>query len=240
MDSGQYVLDILDLNLCPLSGNVFDISQPTPLSIDTSINSPTCGLTDGSISVSVTGGTIATDYGYDWDDLSTPNSKITFTQKLDPVYKAIEKVRKKLTQDYVYFEVMGSVICAASALEMACWDIVGKALDRPIYDLLGGKVHERLRTYTYLYPNANQEPASFYNDPFASAAAAANYIKNGFTAVKFDPAGPYTVFDGRQPDLLSIQRSENFCREIRQAVDNSCLLYTSPSPRDQRGSGKEG
>ena len=39
-----------------------------------------------------------------------------------------------------------------SAIEMACWDIVGKELDRPIYDLLGGRVRERIRSYTYLYP----------------------------------------------------------------------------------------
>ena len=35
---------------------------------------------------------------------------------------------------------------------MACWDIVGKAVGKPVYELLGGKMHERLRTYTYLYP----------------------------------------------------------------------------------------
>ncbi len=34
---------------------------------------------------------------------------------------------------------------------MACWDIVGKAVDKPVYELLGGRVHERLRGYTYLY-----------------------------------------------------------------------------------------
>ena len=56
-----------------------------------------------------------------------------------------------------------------SGLEMACWDIVGKALDRPVYDLLGGKVNDRLRTYTYLYPRADQDAASFYNDASASA-----------------------------------------------------------------------
>ena len=41
---------------------------------------------------------------------------------------------------------------AVSALEMACWDIIGKEADKPVYELLGGKVHERLRSYTYLYP----------------------------------------------------------------------------------------
>jgi L-alanine-DL-glutamate epimerase-like enolase superfamily enzyme len=113
-----------------------------------------------------------------------------------------------------------------SGLEMACWDIVGKALDRPVYDLLGGKVNERLRTYTYLYPRADQDAASFYNDASASAEAAAGYVSDGFTAVKFDPAGPYSVFDGRQPDLDALRRSEDFCREIRAAVgDRADLLF---------------
>ena len=48
-----------------------------------------------------------------------------------------------------------------SGLEMACWDIMGKTLDRPVYDLLGGQVHDRLRTYTYLYPRADQDARQF-------------------------------------------------------------------------------
>lgn len=43
------------------------------------------------------------------------------------------------------------------------WDIVGKALDKPVYELMGGLVHERLRSYTYL--NAPKEAAS--NQQFA-------------------------------------------------------------------------
>ena len=39
---------------------------------------------------------------------------------------------------------------AMSAIEMACWDIVGKALNQPIYNLLGGMFHEKLRAYSYL------------------------------------------------------------------------------------------
>ncbi len=45
--------------------------------------------------------------------------------------------------------IRGSLI---SAFEMACWDIVGKALNQPIYNLLSGKFHEKLRSYSYLYP----------------------------------------------------------------------------------------
>ncbi|MGD9228873.1 MAG: hypothetical protein PVF26_20370, partial [Desulfobacterales bacterium] len=45
-----------------------------------------------------------------------------------------------------------SIMGVLSAIEMACWDIIGKDLDKPIYELLGGQVHEKLRSYTYLYP----------------------------------------------------------------------------------------
>ena len=46
------------------------------------------------------------------------------------------------------FALMGVL----SAVETACWDIVGKSLNQPIYNLLGGRVHEKLRSYTYIYP----------------------------------------------------------------------------------------
>lgn len=111
-----------------------------------------------------------------------------------------------------------------SGLEMACWDIIGKAVDKPVYDLLGGMVNERLRSYTYLYPAAGQDPAHFYQDPVASAESAALAVKDGFTAVKFDPAGQYTVFDGRMPDLDALERSVTFCRLIRDAVGNKADL----------------
>ncbi|GIS98828.1 MAG: hypothetical protein CM1200mP26_05410 [Acidimicrobiales bacterium] len=100
-----------------------------------------------------------------------------------------------------------------SALEMACWDIIGKATGSPVYDLLGGRVHEGLRSYTYLYPENGDaygpvagEPdgPDLYTDPDLAAEVALRAVEMGFTAVKFDPAGPYTVFDGRHPALLNV------------------------------------
>ncbi|MEE8399981.1 MAG: hypothetical protein V3S89_13305, partial [Desulfobacterales bacterium] len=44
-----------------------------------------------------------------------------------------------------------TVMGVLSAIEMACWDIIGKELNQPVYNLLGGQYHERLRSYTYLY-----------------------------------------------------------------------------------------
>ena len=101
---------------------------------------------------------------------------------------------------------------AFSGLEIACWDILGKARGRPVHALWGGRLRERLRSYTYLYPGPDEDPASFYNDPDASAACAARMVEAGFTAVKFDPAGAYTIHGGHQPTLPDLDRSEAFCR----------------------------
>ncbi len=104
-----------------------------------------------------------------------------------------------------------------SALEMACWDIMGKSLDQPVFRLLGGQVHERLRAYTYLFPEPG-DATNVYADPDLAAERAAEYVAAGFTAVKFDPAGPYTVMGGHQPSLGRIELSVEFVRKIREAV----------------------
>jgi len=111
-----------------------------------------------------------------------------------------------------------TVMGAFSAIEMACWDIVGKALEKPVHQLTGGLVNPKIRTYTYLYPDKKQDPATFYNDPDLSAERAAVYADQGFTALKFDPAGPYTINDPHQPAMIDLDRSERFCKSIREAV----------------------
>ncbi|CAG9233455.1 Mandelate racemase/muconate lactonizing protein [Burkholderia gladioli] len=111
----------------------------------------------------------------------------------------------------------------ASGLEMACWDIIGKAAGKPVYELLGGKVNERLRSYTYLYPK-NAKGEYDYDDPDLAAECAAENVKLGFTAVKFDPAGPYTNYSGHQLSLPVLDRCETFCRKIREAVGSQADL----------------
>jgi galactonate dehydratase len=116
-----------------------------------------------------------------------------------------------------------SLMGAVSALEMACWDIVGKTVGEPVYKLLGGQVHERLRTYTYLYPESG-DTGDVYEDPALAAQRAAEYVERGFTAVKFDPAGPYTVMGGHQPSQTRMERSVDFVREIRDVVGTDADL----------------
>jgi galactonate dehydratase len=110
-----------------------------------------------------------------------------------------------------------TMMAVLSALEMACWDIVGKEAGQPVYNLLGGQVHEKLRSYTYIYARPG-DTTDVYRDPDLAAERAAEYLGQGFTALKFDPAGPYSAFDGRQLSLVEIDRSVRFCRQLREAV----------------------
>jgi L-alanine-DL-glutamate epimerase-like enolase superfamily enzyme len=108
-----------------------------------------------------------------------------------------------------------------SGIEMAMWDICGKETGKPVYELLGGRVHEKLRAYTYLYPPVGVDVYSddpVYTDPDAAAEAAVREVERGFTGVKFDPAGRYSVFDGRQPALWAIDVSVKMVRAVREAI----------------------
>jgi galactonate dehydratase len=110
-----------------------------------------------------------------------------------------------------------SLMGVVSGLEMACWDIIGKAVEQPVYNLMGGKVHERLRSYTYLYP-AEGEGDEFYHDAERSAERAAEYVKQGFTGLKFDPTGGFSAFDPRQPTQEALERTVRLVRLVREAV----------------------
>ena len=116
-----------------------------------------------------------------------------------------------------------TVMGVLSALEMACWDIIGKAANQPVYKLLGGQVHERLRAYTYIYPRPDDR-SDVYHDPDLAAERAGDYLAQGFTALKFDPAGPYSAFDGRQLSLDALELSERFARRLREAVGTKADL----------------
>ncbi len=116
-----------------------------------------------------------------------------------------------------------SLMGVLSALEMACWDIIGKEANQPVYKLLGGQVHEKLRSYTYIYPRPGDQ-TNVYADPDLAAIRAAEYLQMGFTALKFDPAGPYTAFDGRQLNLESLALSERFCKQLREVCGTKADL----------------
>ena len=130
------------------------------------------------------------------------------------------------------FALMGVL----SAVETACWDIVGKSLNQPIYNLLGGRVHEKLRSYTYIYPAPDDFPSSageemdpieigdIFGDAERAPKRAAEYVSQGFTAVKFDPIMPMSAFYPRQLSLAALSNAELVVKNIREAVGDRCDL----------------
>lgn len=75
----------------------------------------------------------------------------------------------------------GMYVAVLSAIESALWDLAGKALGLPVYQLLGGKFRDKIRLYcdTALYQRQLPTPEDF-------ARAAKEAVEMGFTAVKFD------------------------------------------------------
>ena len=75
----------------------------------------------------------------------------------------------------------GMFVAVLGAIETALWDLAGKALNVPVYQLLGGKFRDRIRVYcdTALYQARLPTPENF-------AEVAANAVKAGYTAIKFD------------------------------------------------------
>lgn len=95
---------------------------------------------------------------------------------------------------------------AIGAIEMALWDIVGKALGRPVFDLLGGRVHEDLPAYA----NAWYGAGSGVDEIAAAARAVAG---RGYRGLKLDP------FEcGRDPDRKEIRRAADLVLAVREAV----------------------
>ena len=135
----------------------------------------------------------------------------------------IEKIWRKIYSTGYNQRPDISVMGVLSAIEIALWDIIGKSANQPVYNLLGGKFHEKLRSYSYLYPE-QADKNHVYDNPETAAQRAYEYVEQGFTAIKFDPFGPYTMNDPQQPTLLAMEKSEKFVKYIREAVSHKADL----------------
>jgi galactonate dehydratase len=86
-------------------------------------------------------------------------------------------------------------MAAVSAIEIACWDIVGKSVGLPVYELLGGRVRDRIRVYANGWYRTERTPE-------AIADRAREVAAGGYSALKFDPFGAgWRVQDRREEDL---------------------------------------
>jgi galactonate dehydratase len=114
----------------------------------------------------------------------------------------VETISLKLFRDV--FSDGGQIHGAAlAAIETACWDIMGKVTGQPLYKLLGGKCHDKIRVYANGWYRGPRTPEFFYER--------AKIVKEkGYTALKFDPFGnAWRVVEPRE---------FNYALEIIQAV----------------------
>jgi 2-dehydro-3-deoxyphosphogalactonate aldolase len=104
-----------------------------------------------------------------------------------------------------------------AAYEMACWDIVGKALGQPVYNLLGGTYRDKVRAYTYIYEWHAPDLAE------KAGRAAANLVEQGFTAMKFDPIPPIAPAP-REVSLEELRYTDAVLKSIRNAIGDKADL----------------
>ena len=116
-----------------------------------------------------------------------------------------------------------TLVGVLSGIEIAMWDMAGKAVGKPAFELLGGRVRDRLRTYTYIYDQPG-DASDVFTDPELAATRAAEYAAMGFTALKFDPAGRYSSLDPRMPSLELLDRCQRYAEAVREAVGSRCDL----------------
>jgi len=124
----------------------------------------------------------------------------------------VEIISQRLIRD-VYTEGAQIHMCAVAAIEIALWDIIGKATNQPIYNLWGGRCHEKLRAYANGWYRGPRTPESF-------AEKARKVAGRGYTALKFDPFGSSWRTLSRHDFDLTV----DIIRAVRDAVGPSVDL----------------
>jgi L-alanine-DL-glutamate epimerase-like enolase superfamily enzyme len=97
----------------------------------------------------------------------------------------------------------GAVHCAIAGLDIAMWDIKGKALEKPIYELLGGKAREKVQMYA----------SSMRRDltPLEEAKRAVSLVEEGYKGYKLHSALPGAIDDPSDQTIETV-------REVRAAI----------------------
>ena len=129
----------------------------------------------------------------------------------------------------------GKVVTAATGVEIACWDVAGKVLDVPVYQLLGGPYRDRVRIYCDCHAGeayAVEDGATDYAGeeayrPEAYAAVAEEVLAEGFTALKFDLDQPLDndpdPVNGRLSNA-AIERKRAIVAAVREAIGSEVDL----------------
>lgn len=132
----------------------------------------------------------------------------------------IEHLVQKMQR--VSFWPLGSIgLTALSGIEQALWDIKGKALGVPVWQLLGGRVRDRVRVYTHLL-QARQDRHIVEGDIGAFCDAVQETVEMGYSAVKLGLV-PYNGYDAPLPAL---RHTEKLANAVRERVGDTIDIMT--------------
>ena len=130
-------------------------------------------------------------------------------------------VHRMFHQDFARVDdVVGMGI---ALVEMACWDIMGKALNLPVYKLLGGAVRDKIKAYANGWYKVERTPQEFHN-------AAKVVVKRGYRALKVDPFGAGFYEMERKEKNLSISLIEAIRAAVGPDVDILVEMHGRFSP----------
>ena len=129
----------------------------------------------------------------------------------------IEGLWRFVFDNIMYHGYAGAELRALSALEVALWDIMGKAYDAPLYHLLGGKTRERIPTYnTCIGFGDVQDYAAWHDD---AGKLAQSLIDDGVFAMKIWPFDQFSEGSfGQYISLDDVERGLTPIKQIREAV----------------------
>jgi galactonate dehydratase len=137
----------------------------------------------------------------------------------------IEQIWHKLFRRFTYMGSRGAASECVSAIDIALWDIRGKALDLPVYELLGGPVRDEVALYTH--PDQRK-----FTSQEAVIAEIEDIVRSGHTALKFDPfpqQGP--LFDGEAREQRDGYLDGSMTRrDEREAAELTELIRRTAGP----------
>ena len=138
----------------------------------------------------------------------------------------IERIWHKIFRNFTYMGSRGAAVECVSAIDIALWDIRGKVLGQPIYELLGGPVRDEILLYTH--PDQSK-----FTSPEAVAQEIRDIVASGHTSLKFDPfpqQGP------RNAQGIAREQSEGYLdgqmtrKDEREAAELTALIRETAGP----------
>ena len=172
----------------------------------------------------------------------------SYEKLVQQVFEAYLKGRDPMDREALYQKMYEGMMAqhpdyvgmgVVSAFDVALWDIVGKHFKTPVYNLLGGKYRDHIRTYTYVYDDDGPggTVGTWTSNPERLGRRAAELADEGFTGLKFDPLRNQHRVD--YPPALEVSLAEyeaavQGVAAVREAVGTRADILVAPMDKLRR------